>query len=431
MYIEPRILKGFRDMLPDQETRRLHLIALLTKTFETFGFVPIDTPVLEYTEVLLGKGGGETDKQVYRFDDHGGRDVAMRFDLTVPFARYLAQHRHELYTPFRRYHVGKVFRGENTQRGRYREFVQCDMDIVGTSALSADLEIITLIDAAFGALGVSGVSIHIAHRGLFNRFLAHRGVSDQSETILRTVDKLRKIGEEETRRLLGEAVGDSADAILAFVSTRGDAPSVVAELERLSGGPSPESERMHAIVAATVELGLGERVVVDPSITRGLDYYTGIVFETFLAGRESIGSVCSGGRYDDLVSLYSKESLPGVGASVGLDRLIAALEEESPEVGAPASVLIVLQDEALVAHYHALAARLRTLGIATEVYPDAIKLARQFAFAERKRIPWALICGEEEHAQRVVNMRRLSDRSSHERISIEEAARLAGTELPS
>ena len=228
MRIEPRLLKGFRDFLPSQEAVRKTLIRRLEDSFASFGFEPIDTPILEYTDVLLGKGGGETDKQVYRFTDHGSRDVAMRFDLTVPFARFMALHRNELYLPFKRFHVNKVFRGENTQRGRYREFTQCDFDIVGTDSVSADLEIITMIHHSFEVLGVPGVSIHVSHRGVFNRLLQRHGVAERSEEVLRTVDKIRKIGRDRTLAELSEMVtADTAAEILQFVEATGSMSEVI------------------------------------------------------------------------------------------------------------------------------------------------------------------------------------------------------------
>jgi histidyl-tRNA synthetase len=424
MQIDPRVLKGFRDFLPDAEARRQALTRTLEDRFSAFGFVPIDTPILEYTDVLLGKGGGETDKQVYRFTDHGKRDVAMRFDLTVPFARYMALHRNELYLPFKRFHIGKVFRGENTQRGRYREFTQCDFDIVGTRSESADLEIIILIVTALRALNVPGVQVHISHRGVFNRFLAHHGVADAGEGVLRTVDKLRKIGRDRTMTDLTGLVGERvAEKALSFIEAKGSAKEIIDTLEDLAGGTDEDTQRLRTITTAIAELGLGDVVTIDPSITRGLDYYTGVVFETFLDGAEQIGSVCSGGRYDDLVSLYSKEEMPGVGASIGLDRLIAALDhlENSDEIHRPADVLVTMQDPALLVHYHRIAEELRTHGIRCEVYPEARKLGQQFAFAEKKGIPRALICGEREHAAGTVNLRILGDRRNVEDLSIAEA----------
>lgn len=426
MLIEPRVLKGFRDSLPEAETLRTAIRNTLEASFSRFGFVPIDTPVLEYTEVLLGKGGGETDKQVYRFDDHGGRDVAMRYDLTVPFARFVAAHINELYVPFRRYHIGKVFRGENTQRGRYREFVQCDFDIVGTDTASADFDVLLMIRESFRALGVQNAKIHISHRGIFNRFLEFHGVAGKSEAVLRIVDKLRKIGREKTKAALNQALPErTTEATLEFISAAGSFDQVLSTLTELSGGESDETRRMREIGTLAQAAGILDEITFDPSITRGLDYYTGVVFETFLGGIEKIGSVCSGGRYNNLVALYSKESIPGVGASIGLDRLLAALEELKvlPPSRASSDVLITLQDELLLGHYHFLAMQLRNQGIRAEVFPEKRKLGQQFAFAERKGIPLALICGQSEAERDVVNLRLLNDRANLEGLSVDEAIR--------
>ncbi|POR01810.1 histidine--tRNA ligase [Alkalispirochaeta sphaeroplastigenens] len=433
MEITPRILKGFRDFLPPAEIRRKELVRILEDSFRSFGFVPIDTPLLEYAEVLLGKGGGETDKQVYRFNDHGGRDVALRFDLTVPFARYMAMHRNELNLPFKRFHINKVFRGENTQRGRYREFTQCDFDIVGTDSVSADLEIVLMITSAFAALQIPGVTVHISHRGIFNRFLQAHQVQDQSVEILRTVDKLRKVGEEETLQTLQTLTSpEIAGKTLAFIGASGSFQEILTTLESLAGGPCPESQTLREIGTALETLVTPGTVILDPSITRGLDYYTGVVFETFLKGAEGIGSVCSGGRYDDLVSLYSKEAMPGVGASIGLDRLLAGLEElgQLPGTTAAADVLITMQDAALTAHYHELGQRLRARGIRCEVYPEAQKLGRQFAFAERKEIPLALVCGLREHQDGTVNLRILETRENHQDLTEEQALEIIHGLLP-
>ena len=422
MPIEPRVLKGFRDFLPASEMRRKALILTLEDTFSSFGFVPIDTPVLEYSAVLLGKGGGETDKQVYRFTDHGKRDVAMRFDLTVPFARYMAMHRSELYLPFKRYHIDKVFRGENTQRGRYREFMQCDFDIVGTESVSADLEILLMIHGAFQALEVPGVRIHLSHRGAFNHLLRTCGSQEHGEAVLRTVDKLRKVGRDKTRDALVDLVGEGhTERILAFIESRGTMGAVLDEMESILGGPTDDTRRLRTLAAAVAELGLEESVVLDPSITRGLDYYTGVVFETFLVGVEAIGSVCSGGRYDDLVSLYSKEAMSGVGASIGLDRLVAALKELDVADGAAgaADVLVTLQDPALLVHYHDIARRVRAAGVRCEVFPEGRKLGSQFAFAEKKGIPLALICGEEERRAGTVNLRVLERRETIDGVPLD------------
>ena len=432
--IEPRIPKGFRDFLPEREAQRLAIIGKLQRVFALFGFAPIDTPVLEFAEVLLGKGGGETDKEVYRFTDHGGRDVAMRFDLTVPFARFMAAHLAELPLPFRRWHAAKVWRGENTQRGRYREFMQVDFDVVGSDAASADLEILLLMRESMKALGMEKFRIHFAHRGVFNAFLGARGLLERSTDILRAIDKLRKIGEEGALAQLSEIGGAvNAERIIAF--TRIAATSALTlESVRAALGPAgaddPSIARLSVVAKCLEELGVSDSFVLDPSITRGLDYYTGIVFETFLTDLPAIGSVCSGGRYDNLASLYTKQSLPGVGASIGVDRLMAAMEELGllEKGGSPSALLILCLEEGLLGTYHRLAESYRAAGIAAEVYPEKKKLAAQFAYAEKKGIPLALVCGEDEVKDGVVGLKDLRSRQSFDRLT-PEAAKEKAAEL--
>lgn len=422
--IEPRVLKGFRDFLPDIELERKRIEYVLTGVFENFGFVPIDTPALEYTEVLLGKGGGETDKQIYRFLDHGERDVALRFDLTVPFARYMAAHRHDLYTPFKRYHISKVWRGENTQRGRFREFTQCDFDIVGVDSPSADFEILMVMHDTMKALGISDFTIRLSNRQVFNRFLNHLGLTERSAEILRTVDKLAKIGRKKTQALLEESITpDHAVRILDFIEPSGSFRETLDKMTDLAGGPGEDSNRLTTILSFLEECGIKDKFFLDPSITRGLDYYTGIVFETFLNEIPDIGSVCSGGRYNDLASLYTKEHLPGVGSSIGLDRLMAALEtlNRFPDTGSVSDLLILCIQENLYPHYHRLARRFREAGVSCEVYPEKKKLAGQFQFAEKKGIHFGLICGGDELDRGTVTVKNLVTRESFEDLSFDEA----------
>ena len=415
--IQPRVLKGFRDFLPAAEMERAALLEALTSAFRSFGFVPIDTPVLEYAEILLGKAGGETEKQVYRFKDNGGRDVAMRFDLTVPFARFMAEHAGELYLPFKRYHMAKVWRGENTQRGRYREFMQCDFDIVGVDTAAADFDIVATIAAAMRALGVDGATIRINHRGVFNRFLARIGIADKSVEVLRVVDKLDKIGADETRRLLSELAGDAAASdILEFIRGGDDYMTTLDRITRLAGGDNPDSARLAQIRSMAEACGLGASVSLAPNITRGLDYYTGVVFETFLDAIPEIGSVCSGGRYNDLASLYTTQRLPGVGASVGIDRLIAALDTtgKAHRSSGYTRVVIINSDESLGADYQSAAQSMRLAGIACEVFPDSRKAGQQFAYAEAKGATHALIRGADEKARGVWTVRQLATRTNVE-----------------
>ena len=393
--IEPQVLKGFRDSLPQQEIPKKALMRGLETVFESFGFVPIDTPVLEYTEVLLGKGGGETDKQVYRFEDHGGRDVSMRFDLTVPFARFMAANAAKLPLPFKRYHMAKVWRGENTQRGRYREFVQCDFDIVGADNAAADFEILLMMTRAMDLLVEGKATIRLSHRGIFNRFLETLGARDQSVAVLRAVDKLGKIGADEVKKLLAEVVAPaSADQILAYIGATGGFLSVLGQLETLAGGEADDTRRLKELFALMTELGVASRFVLDPSITRGLDYYTGIVYETFLDALPGLGSVMSGGRYNNLADLYTKENLPGVGASVGLDRLLAGLEELGlAQAAAGTSAVLILNTNGGGA-LQKLADQLRRAGLNAEVFLTDKKTAQQYKYAEAKAIRFVAQLGE-------------------------------------
>ncbi|MFA5852238.1 MAG: histidine--tRNA ligase [Spirochaetales bacterium] len=431
--IEPRVLKGFRDYLPDAERARSSLVKRLEKTFQSFGFVPIDTPSLEYAEILLGKGGGETDKQVYRFKDLGDRDVALRFDLTVPFARFMAEHVEELYLPFRRFHIAKVWRGENTQRGRYREFMQCDFDIVGTDSASADADIVLVIANAMKALDVGAIRIRINHRGLFNRFLAAAGCSDKSVAILRIVDKLEKIGEKETTSLLSAEVGaDLSSSILSFIKPEKNFQETLAKMFGFCAPEDTEARAAHDRLLDVYEIaqsaGCADFIELDPSITRGLDYYTGIVFETFLKEMPKIGSICSGGRYNELASLYTTKKLPGVGASIGLDRLLAALDAlgRSSAGQRDPKVLVVNQGTAKTAELHSIAAKLRNLGVSVEVYPEPKKLVAQYGYAEKKGIPYALLLDESSLSASRYPLRDLARRSTIDFSSFEELVAFLG-----
>ncbi len=422
--IEPRVLKGFRDFLPEKEAERLAIIGMLERVFRLFGFAPIDTPVLEYADVLLGKGGGETDKQVYRFTDHGGRDVALRYDLTVPFARFMAAHLSELPLPFKRWHAAKVWRGENTQRGRYREFVQVDFDIVGVDSPAADLEILLLMRESVRALAADRFAIHFSHRGVFNSFLARIGAESRAVEILRVIDKERKIGEPATRELLtGIAGEENAARILAFTRIEGSYAQTLQKLSEAAGEECEGVRRLRDLGQCLGELGDADSFVLDPSITRGLDYYTGIVFETFLSDLPAIGSVCSGGRYNDLASLYTKQRLPGVGASIGLDRLMAAREELGLAGTRPASggVVVLLLDDTLLAGCERIAAAFRAAGIPAEVYPEQKKPAVQFAWAEKKGIPLAVLLGEQGTGEGLVGLRDLRTRQTQTGLTIENA----------
>ncbi len=431
--IQARVLKGFRDMLPPAEIGRALLSETLTKTFRSFGFVPIDTPALEYSEILLRKSDGETEKQVFRFEDNGGRDVALRFDLTVPFARFVAEHKDELYLPFKRYHISKVWRGEKPQAGRYREFTQCDFDIVGSDSAAVDFEILSLMKTSLAAIGVTGITIRLSHRGVFNRFLARHGVSDRSEEILRTVDKLSKIGRDETLALLTEIAGEGvAREVLTYIEGAGDGPerfdATLALIEGMAGGPAEDTRRLREIHEFMLETGIADSFVLDPSITRGLDYYTGVVYETFLDDLPGIGSVCSGGRYDNLAGLYMKDRIPGVGSSIGLDRLIAGLDELGKSVTRPSftDAAVFCQNASEMAAYQRVASELRDRGVSCEVYPDEKKMGQQYAWAEKKGITWGITVtpAANKGDAPAFALKNLSNRETREGISFDEAARV-------
>ena len=434
MTIQPKILKGFRDFLPAAEIARRNLIEKIEDSFRSYGFVPIDTPALEYSEILLGKGGGETEKQIYRFKDNGGRDVALRFDLTVPFARFLAEHRAELSFPFKRYHIAKVWRGENTQRGRYREFTQCDFDTIGSNSAACDFEILHIMRNTLLAISGGEVIIRLNHRGVFNSFLSRLGVMDKSVEVLRTVDKLNKIGRDETLKLLSEFTCEkTAIKIIDFIEIKGDYDETLKAMIEAAGS-SPESERLLQIRKYMLDAGITGSVILDPSITRGLDYYTGVVFESFLAGLEEIGSVCSGGRYDNLVELYTQnkklEPLKGVGASIGIDRLIAGLETlgRLSSANSYAKTAIALVSEDLSGSCQALADKLRKRGIPCEVFLDEKPLTRQFQAAEKKGIEWLIIpeCDSSAPFADRFTLRNLSKRENREGLGIEEIINILG-----
>lgn len=408
--IEPRTLKGFRDYLPEMMIPRERLMDKAREVFRSYGYVPIDTPALEYAEILLGKGGQETDKQLYRFQDHGGRDVALRFDLTVPLARFAAQHISQLGTPFKRYHIAPVWRGENTQRGRYREFVQCDFDFIGTTANAADIEIVLVIHDLLRALGFERFRIHINNRKLLNGLLEELGLGGRTADLLVALDKLPKIGAEAVLAEMEARAGVSPQAgkrLLELTQIRGSNAEVLERLEQQFGkNPTAEEglRRLRELLEVAVRAGLPEAVLqLDVSIARGLDYYTGTVYETFLTDLPGIGSVCSGGRYDNLASLYTRQVLPGVGASLGLDRLLAAMAELNllPKEATAAPVLLVFFDATRLADYQRMARTLRAAGVGVDVYPEPKKIGTQLKYADHRGFRFALIAGPDEFAQDV------------------------------
>jgi len=405
--IKPRTLKGFRDYPPATMIPRESIVETARGVYRSYGFSPIDTPSLEHLEILIGKGSDETDKQLYRFEDHGGRAVGLRFDLTVPLARFVAQHIQELGTPFKRYQIANVWRGENTQRGRYREFMQCDFDTIGTTSPTADIETVLVIHDLLQALGFERFTIRVNNRLVLNGLLDHLGLAEHSGAVLRTLDKLPKIGRDAVAAQLIATTGASqeqADGVLQVATLTGDNAEVLAQLKPLlSGNEIGEQGISHLgdLLEAVSSAGVpSERVQLDVSIARGLDYYTGMVVETFLDDLPGIGSVCSGGRYDNLAQLYTSQQLPGVGASLGLDRLLAAMEELGTveQVQTPAEVFLPFFEANRRNDYLKLAAQLRAAGLRVEFYPEPKKLGKQLQYANRRGFRIALILGGDEFA---------------------------------
>jgi histidyl-tRNA synthetase len=406
--IKPQTLKGFRDYLPGPMIAREHLIDTARRVYRSFGFSPIDTPALEYTEILLGKGGEETDKQLFRFTDQGERDVAMRFDLTVPLARFASQHLQEIGTPFKRYHIATVWRAEKPQKGRYREFIQCDFDTIGTDSNVADTETLLVIHDLMEKLGFTRFNIRVNNRLVLNGLLEHLGLTGQTVGVLRALDKLPKIGREAVIAEMTEKVNTTAsqaDSVLKMTELSGTPAEILDQVETMLAGNEQGLtgvKKLRELFSWAATSGVTtERIALDLSIARGLDYYTGTIYETFLSDLPGIGSVCSGGRYDNLAGLFTSQKLPGVGASLGLDRLLAAMEELGAvnTASTPAPVLVLLFDAAHTGDYLRIARSLRAAGIETEVSCDPRAIGKQLAYANRKGFRAAVIAGETEFAQ--------------------------------
>ncbi|MBN68976.1 MAG: histidine--tRNA ligase [Gimesia sp.] len=402
--ITPRTLKGFRDYLPSAMIPREQLIETAKSVYRSYGFSPIDTPALEYTEILTGKGGEESDKQMFRFEQ-GGRDVAMRFDLTVPFARFSAQNINELGTPFKRYHVGTVWRGERPQKGRYREFVQCDFDTIGTNSNAADIETLFIIHDLMLKIGFTDFKIRINNRMILNGLLQLHNLESQSAAVLRALDKLAKSSPEAVIQEMQEQGGltqQQAEQILALMTAQGTTAEILDSLESQLKGNERGTQgvlNLRELFTAVERAGIpAERVVLDTSIARGLDYYTGTIYETFLDQMPGIGSVCSGGRYDNLAELFTTQELPGVGASLGLDRLLAAMQELNllSEVSTPAPILVTQMDAAFTPEYLRLGRDLRQAGLNVEVYPDTKAIKKQFKYANRHGFKIVIVAGSDE-----------------------------------
>ena len=406
--IKPRTLSGFMELLPSKQIQFERMVSILRDTYASYGFAPLDTPAIEDAQILLAKGGGETEKQIYRFQK-GDSDLALRFDLTVPLAKYVALHCNDLAFPFRRFQISKVYRGERAQRGRFREFYQADIDIIGDGKLDIlnEAEIPAIIYNVFKGFGLSRFQIRVNNRKVLNGFYAMLELGGKSGEIMRTVDKLDKIGAEKVKLILmGEEcalTSEQADEILKFIAISGTNAEVIAALEGYAGRNEIFDLGLSELKAVTANLAAfgvpEENFAVDLTIARGLDYYTGTVYETTLLDHPEIGSVCSGGRYDNLAGYYIEKQLPGVGISIGLTRLFYVLDEQKllnpalPSAPADALVLPMTADPAPAI---ALAQSLRSAGLRVQLYGEQKKFKQKMTYANKLGVPFAVLLGEDE-----------------------------------
>ena len=432
--VAPRTLSGFMELLPADQIKMEKMMETLRRSYSVYGFAPLDTPIIESAEVLLAKGGGETEKQIYRFNK-GDSDLALRFDLTVPLAKFVAANYGSLTFPFRRYQIGKVYRGERAQRGRFREFYQADIDIIGDGKLDIinEVEIPAIIYRTFTALGLRGFKIKVNNRKLLNGFYSLAGMSEKAGDIMRTVDKLDKIGANKVRQLLMDELhmfSHKADDVMDFMAISGTNAEVIAGLERYRGMDALFDEGLEELKTVTrylADFGVPEEnFAIDLSIARGLDYYTGTVYETEMTAHPEIGSVCSGGRYDDLAGYYTDKKLPGVGISIGLTRLFYVLNEQGmlsdETVSAPADALVIPMAEEL-GYAIAAATALRDAGIRTQLYCEQKKFKAKMSYADKLGIPYVILIGEDEIAENIVAVKNMQS-GRQEKLSFSDAAAL-------
>lgn len=447
--IKPRTTPGVMELLPRDQIAFQRMLDVIRRNYERFGFLPVETPVFELSEVLLTKTGGETERQVYfvqstgALEQGGQPELALRFDLTVPLARYVAQHEHDLAFPFRRYQIQRVYRGERAQRGRFREFYQCDIDVIGKDALSVrhDAEMPAVIHAVFSELGVGDFTIQLNNRKLLRGFFEGLGIAEgeRQALVLREIDKLDKRGADAVRATLTgpefQLADGVADRIMAFVQVRSTSHAdALARLDALGTGNATLAEGV-AELREVIELLKAQGVpesdyAVNFSIARGLDYYTGTVYETTLDDHPQIGSVCSGGRYENLASHYTKSKLPGVGISIGATRLFFQLREAGILSGAESSVdvMVGLMDEARLADSLDIARQLRGAGINAEVQMEGKKLARQFQYADKAGIRFVVLYGEDEAARNAVTVKDLRAKEQFE-VARDDLARTLRVEI--
>ena len=416
--IKPRTLSGFMELLPAKQIRFEKMVEILRTTYASYGFAPLDTPVIEDAQILLAKGGGETEKQIYRFTK-GDSDLALRFDLTVPLAKYVALHCNDLAFPFRRFQISKVYRGERAQRGRFREFYQADIDIIGDGKLDImnEAEIPAIIYKVFRGFGLTRFQIRVNNRKILNGFYSMLGLSEKSGDIMRTVDKLDKIGAGKVKGILLTECGlseEQADEILKFIAISGSNGEVLAALEGYQGRDEMFDLGLSELKAVTANLaafGVPEaNFAVDLTIARGLDYYTGTVYETTLLDHPEIGSVCSGGRYDNLAGYYIEKQLPGVGISIGLTRLFYVLDEQgllNPQLPSAPADALVLPMGGDIAPAIAVAEAIRSEGLRVQLYAEQKKFKQKMAYANKLEVPFAVLLGEDEIAEGMCSVKNM------------------------
>ena len=415
--VEPKTLPGFMELLPNDQIRFNEIKEKIQKSYEKFGFLPLDTPIIENSEVLLAKAGGETEKQVYRFNK-GDSDLALRFDLTVPLAKYVAEYYGELSFPFKRYQIGKVYRGEKAQAGRYREFYQCDIDIIGDGTLSImyDAEIPSVIYTTFKNLGFENFTIYINNRKIFNGMFEHLGLNEKSVDILRIIDKIEKIGKDKVIFELEKLGLDEKqiDTIVKFLEISGTSDEKLEALKKLNIDNEVFNTGVNELEAVINQIRMykvpEKNFEVNLSIARGLDYYTGTVYETFLDDYRKLGSVCSGGRYENLAEYYTDKKLPGVGISIGLSRFFYQIDKENileNENKSISKVLIVSMSKNEISYALDIANKLRDNGINTETFLEDKKLKAKFKYADKLHIPYVAVIGEEEVKTNTVTLKNM------------------------
>ena len=427
MKIEPRTLPGFMELLPSEQIKFNAMVDKIRKTYEKFGFLPLDTPIIEMADVLLAKAGGETEKQIYRFNK-GDNDLALRFDLTVPLAKYVTQYYNDIAFPFKRYQIGKVYRGERPQKGRYREFYQCDIDIIGDGELSLinDAEMPSVIYTTIKELGFEDFTIKINNRKILNGLFSELNVQEQSIEIMRIIDKLEKIGKENVVKCLQdlEIENDKIDKIMNFMKIEGSTDEKIEELRKLNFKNEMFVQGVEELTQVVKDVRLfgvpDKNFKIDFTIARGLDYYTGTVYETFLNDYRELGSICSGGRYENLAEFYTDKKLPGVGVSIGLTRLFSKLSELNilkEQKQSIAKVMVVSMTEKIDTALD-IVSKLRDAGINSNVYVEDKKIKAKFKYADKLQIPYVAVIGEDEEKNGTVTLKNM-ETGEQEEMSIE------------